>query len=88
MVKFAVQDKPDLCLFGVMDGHGEFGHEVSSFVQRRLPQCLDEQPPFSTPEAIHHGIADAVQITEDDLLSAVSVLHIFYCLWPVFREPS
>lgn len=73
MVKFAVQDSPDLCLFGVMDGHGEYGHDVSAFVQHRLPQCLDEQPPFTTPEAIHQGIKDAVQITEDDLLSTVRV---------------
>jgi serine/threonine protein phosphatase PrpC len=34
---------PDVCMFGVCDGHGEFGHEVAEFVKNTLPRCLAEQ---------------------------------------------
>jgi hypothetical protein len=40
VLKYAVGENVDVSMFGVMDGHGEFGHEVSSFVQTQLPQYL------------------------------------------------
>ena len=35
---------PDLYLFGVCDGHGFYGGEVSSFVKQRLPILLSQDP--------------------------------------------
>lgn len=43
VVKYAVGGNKDVNLFGVMDGHGEFGHDVSSFVQKKLPFHLGER---------------------------------------------
>lgn len=35
---------PDLYLFGVADGHGFYGGEVSGFVKQRLPVLLSQDP--------------------------------------------
>lgn len=35
---------PDLYLFGVCDGHGFYGGEVSGFVKQRLPVLLSQDP--------------------------------------------
>jgi len=48
MLKFALQEDPTVSLFGVMDGHGEFGHFVASFVQEKLPQNIAEQEDLKT----------------------------------------
>lgn len=40
VLKYAVGDNPKISMFGVMDGHGEFGHDVSQFVQDKLPVYL------------------------------------------------
>jgi len=40
VIKWAVGDDPSVSLFGVMDGHGEFGHLVAQFVQDNLPVYL------------------------------------------------
>jgi serine/threonine protein phosphatase PrpC len=40
IVKWALGDDQDLALFGVMDGHGEFGHYVAEFVREKLPEHL------------------------------------------------
>eukprot|EP00475_Leptophrys_vorax_P040166 TRINITY_DN7404_c0_g1_i1.p1 TRINITY_DN7404_c0_g1~~TRINITY_DN7404_c0_g1_i1.p1 ORF type:complete len:414 (-),score=121.42 TRINITY_DN7404_c0_g1_i1:62-1303(-) len=34
--------KSDLGLFGVCDGHGEHGHQVSAFVREKLPSAFEE----------------------------------------------
>ncbi len=36
-------DDPGVALFGVMDGHGEFGHLVADFVKTNLPKHLVAQ---------------------------------------------
>jgi len=54
LLKFAVKDDPSICLFGVMDGHGEFGHIVAQFVQEHLPENISAQEDLKTktPKAI------------------------------------
>jgi len=37
---FCVYHAGTSCLFGVFDGHGPYGHDVSNFVQETLPQQL------------------------------------------------
>ena len=42
---------PDLYLFGVCDGHGFYGGEVSGFVKQRLPVLLSQDPSiYSKPK--------------------------------------
>ena len=42
---------PDLYLFGVCDGHGFYGGEVSGFVKQRLPALLSQDPAiYSNPK--------------------------------------
>jgi hypothetical protein len=40
VIKYALGDDPSVSLFAVMDGHGEFGHQVAQFVQDKLPVYL------------------------------------------------
>jgi serine/threonine protein phosphatase PrpC len=51
LCKFALQGANDMCLFGVMDGHGEFGHFVAGNVQDKLPPNLIAQPQLRTNPA-------------------------------------
>lgn len=43
LVKYCLGKDPGMHLFAVMDGHGECGHHVSSFVKARLPHFLERQ---------------------------------------------
>lgn len=58
IIKFGLQNDPGLSLFGVMDGHGEFGHFVANFVKERLPEHLQHQgnlrsdPPAAITKAV------------------------------------
>ncbi|XP_053990870.1 uncharacterized protein LOC128882981 isoform X2 [Hylaeus volcanicus] len=36
----------DWALYGVFDGHGPFGHDISNFVQKRLPRLIYENTYF------------------------------------------
>jgi len=50
--KYALGDDPSVSMWGVMDGHGEYGHYVAAFVQENLPQCLAaEKGMRQSPEA-------------------------------------
>lgn len=48
-------NQDDFCIFradgtsiyGVFDGHGPYGHDVSSFVQEALPRCFAQDPLFT-----------------------------------------
>jgi len=46
-------------LLGVLDGHGEFGHEVAEFVKERLPVLLNKQENLKrdTPAAMRAAVA-------------------------------
>lgn len=59
MVKFSLQDDPDLNLFGVMDGHGESGHLVAQYVMDKLPETLAKQDKLK--EKTEEGILAAVK---------------------------
>lgn len=51
LIKFGLQNDESISVFGVMDGHGEFGHLVAAFVQDRLPVWLGlEQNLKTQPE--------------------------------------
>lgn len=47
-------NQDDFCIFladsvallGVFDGHGPFGHDISSFAQENLPRCMLQDPGF------------------------------------------
>lgn len=34
---------PDVNMFTVCDGHGEFGHNVSQFIQKNLKEKIESQ---------------------------------------------
>lgn len=60
LIKFDLKGKDDMALFGVMDGHGEFGHEVSSMVQNRLPALLEDEQELS--DNLHDSVNSAVAV--------------------------
>jgi len=51
IVVWGLQDDPEVSLFGVFDGHGEFGHEVAQFVIDTLPKTLAAQKVKEEPVA-------------------------------------
>jgi len=66
VLKYAIADNVTVSMFGVMDGHGEFGHEVSSFVQTKLPLHLSNMVK-EILEDPHKGITDAVAVMCEEL---------------------
>jgi serine/threonine protein phosphatase PrpC len=65
VVQYNLQSDAALAMWGVMDGHGEFGHFVAAFIQEKLPQCLANQDELrSAPEK---AITEAVKRMCDDL---------------------
>jgi len=65
VIKFAVQDDSSMSLYGVMDGHGEFGHYVAGFVQEKLPLNISAQEDLKTKTS--KAIVAAVKKTCDQL---------------------
>jgi len=63
VVKYAVGGDSSVSLFGVMDGHGEFGHLVAQFVQDKLPYYLGEQTDLKSdpPKYITLAVAGLVE---------------------------
>lgn len=49
--KFGIQGDPQINLFGVMDGHGHYGHLVSQFIQDHLIRCLEMCDIRADPQA-------------------------------------
>lgn len=82
---------PDLYLFGVCDGHGFYGGEVSGFVKQRLPILLSQDPLIYTnpKKALTTGIlrcnAELSQISLDVNFSGTTLVlvlikgSILYC---------
>lgn len=64
VVKYAMKKDAGISLFGVMDGHGEFGHHVSAFVQDKLPVCIEAHDIRGNPE---EAILQGVKATVDKL---------------------
>lgn len=60
--KFA--GNPDVRLFGVCDGHGEFGHNVSGLIARKLPKYLQKENYLENP---HEAIKNCVLKVSDTL---------------------
>jgi len=91
MVKFGLQGKSHMSLFGVGDGHGEFGHDVAQFVQENLHICLANQANLeSNPEdGITKGVAEVVAKLKETgincafsgttLVFAVKINNDIYC---------
>ena len=50
--------RSNMCLFGVCDGHGQFGHFVSDFVKQRLPCIIsqDKRLSFDVRHVLHDSI--------------------------------
>jgi len=40
----------NFAIYGVFDGHGQKGHDVSNFVKENLPKLIIKDPRFKTPE--------------------------------------
>jgi len=68
MLKFALRGDDTMSLFGVMDGHGEFGHFVASFVQEKLPINLVAQAELKVKTVA--SILTAVETTCKQLTKA------------------
>jgi serine/threonine protein phosphatase PrpC len=62
IVKYALRGDPDLALFAIMDGHGEFGHFVAGFVMEKLPLHIERQENLKSepPKAIIKAVRDMV----------------------------
>eukprot|EP00747_Dinoflagellata_sp_TGD_P111988 gnl/TRDRNA2_/TRDRNA2_171349_c4_seq1.p1 gnl/TRDRNA2_/TRDRNA2_171349_c4~~gnl/TRDRNA2_/TRDRNA2_171349_c4_seq1.p1 ORF type:complete len:372 (-),score=73.86 gnl/TRDRNA2_/TRDRNA2_171349_c4_seq1:267-1382(-) len=45
---FCILRTDDIGIYGVFDGHGSYGHDISSFVHETLPRCLVQDKDFNT----------------------------------------
>lgn len=74
--EFGLGGEISVCVFGVMDGHGEFGHLVAQFVSETLPKCLEQNIELiktNTTEAILKSVqALCTQLTETNINVAFS----------------
>ena len=70
VVKYALADDADISLWGVMDGHGEFGHFVAQFIQDRLPTALAEQ------SDLKHNPAQAILSAVERMCAELSEANI------------
>jgi serine/threonine protein phosphatase PrpC len=59
------QNDPSRALFGVFDGHGEYGHHVSSFIVDNLPRFISRQTDLD--DAPHTALARAFVECNDAL---------------------
>lgn len=60
-------------IFGVFDGHGPYGHDVSSFVQDALPRCFVMDPQFADePEK---ALSTAFPTAHRQCMDAQNELH-------------
>lgn len=72
-IKYSIGPEKNIPIFGVMDGHGEFGHLVASFVQDRLPAALDTQSSLlysNTEQAIYNAVDSVVSELHDSSINA------------------
>lgn len=62
LVAMNLNKDPEMCLFAVMDGHGEEGHNVSQFVMENLRGNLEKQSNLksATEDAIKRAIPSLV----------------------------
>jgi serine/threonine protein phosphatase PrpC len=64
-MSYNLQNDPTMACWGVMDGHGEFGHEIAHFLQDALPNCLAGMAELKgSPEK---GMTEAVRRACDEL---------------------
>lgn len=62
---FFITEFDDIAIYGVFDGHGRIGHDVSQFIKENLPKFLIKHPGFrSNPE---QALTDAFLQTQDTL---------------------
>jgi serine/threonine protein phosphatase PrpC len=47
---FVMKVDGNFALYGVFDGHGQKGHDVSNFVKENLPKLIIKDPRFKTPD--------------------------------------
>lgn len=68
---WSVLKTPTHSIYGVYDGHGRFGHDVSNFVKRHLPQIIEKDERFSTDSSLHSLLVEAF----DQMQSMVAKAH-------------
>ena len=54
-----------LSVYGVFDGHGRVGHDVSNFVKDQIPRLLFDNPSFTQGTNIGHALTDAFARTQE-----------------------
>jgi serine/threonine protein phosphatase PrpC len=75
MVKFALGSNPELSLFGVMDGHGEFGHDVAEFVKVHLPTYLEQQVTQPTAKSLKDDTENGILAGVKNCVDALAELN-------------
>lgn len=67
---FFVLARADSMLLGILDGHGPDGHDVSHFVQERLPMYITEhlrQDPDAWEEAVETSVRELCMKARDEI---------------------
>jgi len=65
LLREGLQNDEEMHMFGVCDGHGEFGHKVAQHVQAALPDFLEQQNDLKTDT--EQAVKRCVKLTADSL---------------------
>lgn len=75
VVNYGLKDSSLINLFGVMDGHGEYGHLVSEFVMKNLAKYLNKQDDLKEGEE-DSVIANAIKKAVDAMVISLNKTRI------------
>lgn len=64
-------NQPALHFFGVCDGHGQFGKEVSNYVKASLPLNIEEELKSTATPHIHNSLKTSFLKCNRDLIKHV-----------------
>ncbi len=61
-------DNKMMSVFGVCDGHGQFGHKASEFIRQVLPKNIEYQISLNQNETVKNILIEAFKQTNDELI--------------------
>jgi len=66
LIAYKVKKDPTMSIFGVMDGHGEYGHLVSDFVMKNLKKYLEQE------QELKNDPEQCIKTAVDNLVTALN----------------
>lgn len=75
VISYGLKNSDHMNLFGVMDGHGEYGHLVAEFVMKNLAKYLSQEDELKVDND-NEKIANAIKSAIDNLVGSLNKTRI------------